>query len=471
MEKSKDKIKRNPIRVGISIGDINGIGPEVVIKALNDSQMLVDCTPIIYASSKVVNFHKKRVHAGEFNYISVKSADEAKNRKINIVNVWNGEVPIELGKITESGGSHALQSLDHATKDLAAGKIDVLVTAPISKEAMAKAGFKFPGHTEYLADMAGEDEALMLMVAGSLRVGLVTTHMALKDVPGAMTIDKIHGKIRSFEQSLRKDFGIRRPRIAVLGLNPHAGENGKMGDEEHEVISPSISKAKNEGILAFGPYPADSFFGSSNRFNFDGILAMFHDQGLSAFKAIAFDEGVNFTAGLPVVRTSPDHGTAFDIAGKDQASGASMRQAIYLAMDVHRNHQLEKEINANPLEITPPKERDRKEGRGKQNGPKKGGGRAKPNASRNEKPAEGKNEAKKSVPNPKAEEKSESNASVKETSLETKPDSKAKSEKKSAPVKVANEKKKEAPKKGTSKAKEPKKETPLVDKEGAGGDA
>jgi 4-hydroxythreonine-4-phosphate dehydrogenase len=215
----------------------------------------------------------------------------------------------------------------------------------------------------------------MLMVAGGLRVGLVTTHMALKDVPGAMTIEKIHGKIKAFEQSLRKDFGIRRPKIAVLGLNPHAGENGKMGDEEHEVIAPSISKSKNEGIMAFGPYPADSFFGSSNRFNFDGILAMFHDQGLSAFKAIAFDEGVNFTAGLPVVRTSPDHGTAFDIAGKDEASGASMRQAIYLAMDVYRNHQLEKEINANPLEITPPKEydrdRDRKDGR--RSGPKNGG--------------------------------------------------------------------------------------------------
>lgn len=361
MEKGNEKPNSTAIRVGISIGDINGIGPEVVIKALSDSQMLLDCTPVIYASSKTVNFHKKRVQAGDFNYLTVNSADEIKSRKINIVNVWDDEVPIELGKITESGGKYALQSLDYATKDLASGKVDVLVTAPISKEAMAKAGFKFPGHTEYLADMAGEAEALMLMVAGSLRVGLVTTHMALKDVPGAMTIEKIHGKIRAFEQSLRKDFGIRRPKIAVLGLNPHAGENGKMGDEENEVISPSISKAKNEGIMAFGPYPADSFFGSSNRFNFDGILAMFHDQGLSAFKAIAFDEGVNFTAGLPVVRTSPDHGTAFDIAGKDEASGASMRQAIYLAMDVYRTHQFEKEITANPLENAPEREREGKD--------------------------------------------------------------------------------------------------------------
>lgn len=425
MEKAKDKVKRTPIRVGISIGDINGIGPEVVIKALNDSQMLVDCTPVVYASSKTINFHKKRVHAGEFNYVAIKSADEIKNRKINIVNVWDGEVAIELGKITESGGSHALKSLDAATKDLASGKVDVLVTAPISKEAMAKAGFKFPGHTEYLADMAGEEEALMLMVAGNLRVGLVTTHMALKDVPASMTIDKIHGKIKAFEQSLRKDFGIRRPRIAVLGLNPHAGENGKMGDEEHEVIAPSISKAKNEGIMAFGPYPADSFFGSSNRFNFDGILAMFHDQGLSAFKAIAFDEGVNFTAGLPVVRTSPDHGTAFDIAGKDQASGASMRHAIYLAMDVYRNHQLEKEINANPLEITPPKERDRdrKEGRGKQ-GPKGGNDHKKGGAPKGQ-------GAKKPVGEAKTEVKSETPVDTKE-----KPDT----VKKDAPKKEAKPK-------------------------------
>lgn len=413
MEKPKNTSKRTPIRVGISIGDINGIGPEVVIKALNDSQMLIDCTPVIYASSKTVNFHKKRVHAGEFNYVAVKSADEVKSRKINIVNVWDDEVPIELGKITESGGSYALKSLESATKDLASGKVDVLVTAPISKEAMAKAGFKFPGHTEYLADMAGEEEALMLMVAGNLRVGLVTTHMALKDVPGAMTIDRIHNKIRSFEQSLRKDFGIRRPKIAVLGLNPHAGENGKMGDEENAIIAPSISKAKNEGILAFGPYPADSFFGSSNRFNFDGILAMFHDQGLSAFKAIAFDEGVNFTAGLPVVRTSPDHGTAFDIAGKDLASGASMRQAIYLAMDVYRNHQMEKEITANPLESAPEKEREPKgrggrDGRGKP-GPKSG----------NDKPKTGGDVKKKEVPQKKEQtapkdEKSNDEEKVKE---------------------------------------------------------
>jgi 4-hydroxythreonine-4-phosphate dehydrogenase len=371
MEKAKTDVSRTPVRVGISIGDINGIGPEVIIKALNNTQMLADCTPVIYGSTKTLNFHKKRTHAREFNYTSIESADQIKSRKINVVNVWDDEVSIELGKVTETGGKYALLSLEQATKDLAAGKVDVLVTAPISKEAMAKAGFKFPGHTEYLADMAGQEEALMLMVAGSLRVALVTTHIALKDVPGALTIDRIHQKLRAFNASLRKDFGIRKPRIAVLGLNPHAGENGKMGEEENAIIQPAISKAKTDGVMAFGPYPADSFFGSSNRFNFDGILAMFHDQGLSAFKAIAFDEGVNFTAGLPVVRTSPDHGTAFDIAGEGKASEASMRHAIYVAMDVFRNHQLEKEITANPLENAPLKEEGRRTKRGVSSGAKK----------------------------------------------------------------------------------------------------
>lgn len=362
MEKSKEIVKKNPIRVGISIGDINGIGPEVIMKALGDPMMLLDCTPVIYGSTKTLSFHKKQLDLPDFNYQAAKDADDIKPRKINVINVWSEDIEYELGKTTEQGGKYAFLSLEHATKDLAAGKVDVLVTAPISKEAMAKSGFKFPGHTEYLADMAGQDEALMLMVAGSLRVALVTSHVALKDVPKAITIDKVVGKIRAFSQSLKKDFGIRRPKIAVFGLNPHAGENGKMGDEELETIAPAISRARNEDILAFGPYPADGFFGSAGRTQFDGVLAMFHDQGLAAFKALAFDEGVNFTAGLPIVRTSPDHGTAFDIAGENKASGDSMRQAIYVAMDVFRNHQFEREINANPLEITPEDKRPRERG-------------------------------------------------------------------------------------------------------------
>ena len=248
-------------------------------------------------------------------------------------------------------------SLDAATKDLAAGKVDVLVTAPISKEAMGKTDFKFPGHTEYLADLSGLDEALMVMVSPKMRVALVTSHIALKDVVSSLSIDKIVDKLKVFNKSLQKDFGIQRPKIAVFGVNPHAGENGKMGDEEREIISLAIQRASGEGILAFGPYPADGFFGSGAMNKFDGILAMYHDQGLAAFKALAFDEGVNFTAGLPIIRTSPDHGTAYDIVGEGVASEASMRSAIYLAIDVFRRQQLDKEVTADPLQITEKKKR------------------------------------------------------------------------------------------------------------------
>lgn len=328
MEKEKEKElgNPNPTKVGISIGDINGVGPEIIMKALSDNRLLLDCTPVIYGSSKVFSHFRKILNDLEFNYQSCKDASAAVNRKINLVNVWDEEVVFETGQVTENGGKYALQSLDRATQDLAAGKIDVLVTAPISKEAMAKSGFKFPGHTEYLADLSGEAEALMLMVSGALRVALVTTHIALKEVHSTLTKDKIVSKIKAFEASLKKDFGIIRPKIAVLGLNPHAGENGKMGQEEQELIAPAINQARAEQILAFGPYPADGFFGSRTRNEFDGILAMYHDQGLTAFKALSFEDGVNYTAGLPIVRTSPDHGTAFDIAGKNQASEHSLRK-------------------------------------------------------------------------------------------------------------------------------------------------
>lgn len=342
--------ENNPIRIGITIGDINGIGPEVIIKALKDSRILSDCTAIIYGSTKTMSYHKKALSEEEFTYQSCKTAEDASPKKINIVNVWNDEIKFELGSITETGGKYAYLSLEKATEDLAANKIDILVTAPISKEAIIKAGFQFPGHTEYLAHLSGVDEALMVMVSPNLKVALVTSHIALKDVSKALTKEKVYAKIKALENSLKKDFGIIRPKIAVLGLNPHAGENGKMGTEESETISPAIQQAKNENVLAFGPYPADGFFGSNLLNQFDGILAMYHDQGLTAFKALAFEEGVNYTAGLPIVRTSPDHGTAFDIAGKNKASGQSFRSAIYLAMDVYRNRQFIKEINANPLQ-------------------------------------------------------------------------------------------------------------------------
>lgn len=349
------------IRVGITIGDINGIGPEVIMKALDDQRILQNLTPIIYASSKVLSFHKKNMKLEEFHYQSIRKADEANASKIYVINLWKDEPEFKLGEVTQTGGKCAFESLEAATQDLASGKIDVLVTAPISKEAIAKADFKFPGHTEYLADLSGQQDALMLMIADKLRVGLVTTHVALSEVSKLITIERVYNKLKEFESSLKRDFGIRRPKIAVLGLNPHAGEHGKMGEEEQTAIIPAINRAKNEGLLSFGPYPADGFFGSGSIAEFDGILAMYHDQGLTGFKALAFDQGVNFTAGLPIVRTSPDHGTAFDIAGKDIASPDSFRHALYLAVDIYRTRMFEKEIVSDVLEVTPPKEKYTKE--------------------------------------------------------------------------------------------------------------
>lgn len=357
----KEEGNPNPIRVGISVGDINGIGPEIIIKSLNDNRILLDCTPIIYASTKTLSFHKKLLNDPDFNYQTCKSATDAQLRKINIVNVWNDEMQFDIGKGTELSGKYAYMSLEKATEDLASGKIDVLVTAPISKEAIGKAGFQFPGHTEYLAHLAGMEEALMMMVSGTLRVALVTSHVALKEVPTHLTKEKILAKIKALDASLKKDFGIQRPRIAVFGLNPHASENGKMGTEEADFILPAINAARNEEIFATGPFPADGFFGSPARSQFDAVLAMYHDQGLAAFKALAFEDGVNYTAGLPIVRTSPDHGTAFDIAGKNEANAQSMRSAIYLAMDIFKTRKFLKEVAANPLQAQA-SEKERKRG-------------------------------------------------------------------------------------------------------------
>jgi 4-hydroxythreonine-4-phosphate dehydrogenase len=339
----------NNINIGITVGDTNGIGPEVVIKALRDNRILEDCTVIVYGSTRVLAVHNKTIE-GELAYQSIK--DKPHPKKINVINCWEDEAVIELGKPTRESGSHALKALELATQDLASGKIDVLVTAPISKDNIQKAGFEFPGHTDYLAALSNEKEALMMMVADELRVALVTTHLPLKDAVSAITKDKIVNKILMVDASLKKDFKIVRPKIAVLGLNPHAGEQGKLGREEIDIINPAIQEAQNKGVLAYGPYPADGFFGSSAIKEFDAVLAMYHDQGLTPFKALAFDSGVNFTAGLPIVRTSPDHGTAFDIAGKDMANEQSMRTAIYLAIDIYRNRQFIKEISTNPLPIT-----------------------------------------------------------------------------------------------------------------------
>jgi 4-hydroxythreonine-4-phosphate dehydrogenase len=348
----KEQVNKNLIKVGITIGDLNGIGPEIIVKALQDNRILTDLVPVVYGANKVISHYKKQLNLQDFNYLSCQSATEISSKKVNVINVWQEEVQIEPGVSNADGGKYALLSLEAATRDLADGKIDVLVTAPFSKENVAKAGFNFPGHTEYLAEMSGAKEALMILVSGNLRVALVTTHIPIKEISNQLKKELIIAKIEMFEQSLKKDFGLIKPRIAVFGLNPHAGENGKIGEEEQQIIIPAIQTAKNNGILAFGPYPADGFFGSPLRQQFDGVLAMYHDQGLTAFKALCFDDGVNYTAGLPIVRTSPDHGTAFDIAGKMQADEQSLRSAIFLAVDIYRKRKVFKEIHANPLAIT-----------------------------------------------------------------------------------------------------------------------
>lgn len=341
--------KDKKIRVGISIGDVNGISLEIIIKALSDNRILELFTPVIYGSGKVLTYHKKAINEKNFHFLSMKSADDVKDKKVNLINLWDEEVNITLGNPSQEGGKYAIKSLDAATKDLASTKIDVLVTAPIDKDSIQNAGFDFPGHTEYLAKMSNVKEALMMMVSDQLRVALVTSHIPLDQVAEHITTGKIEQKIGQVHQSLQKDFGIRDPKIAVMGLNPHAGEKGKIGDQEQKIIAPAIQSAKKSGKTVFGPYPADGFFGSSNIKKFDGVLAMYHDQGLGPFKALAFDSGVNFTAGLPIVRTSPDHGTAYDITGKGKASETSFRNAMYLAVDIYKTRKQEKEINANPL--------------------------------------------------------------------------------------------------------------------------
>lgn len=342
------------IRVGITVGDINGIGLEVIIKTFADSKLFSNSIPVIYGSSKVVSYHKKAINNDHFNFLTIGSADEAKPRKINVINCWPEEVQINLGEQNQIGGKYALKSLEAATDDLKTNKIDVLLTAPINKDGVKSAGFEFPGHTEYLANMANTDEVLMLMVADNLRVAVATGHVPLKEVAAMITPELLTSKLNLLLNSLRKDFAIPKPKIAVLGLNPHAGDRGALGEEELNIINPVIKSFHDKGELVYGSYSADGFFGSSNIKNFDGVLAMYHDQGLTGFKAISFDEGINFTAGLPIVRTSPDHGTAYDIAGKGVASEQSFRNAYFLACDIYQKREMHKEITANPLKPQKP---------------------------------------------------------------------------------------------------------------------
>jgi 4-hydroxythreonine-4-phosphate dehydrogenase len=342
-------MEKKSILAGISHGDINGIGYEVIIKALSDPAINDICTPIVYGSPKVAAYHRKALNVNNFTFNNIRTADEAHTKKSNMINCLDDNIRVELGKSTPQGGEAALISLEKAVEDLKSGKIDVLITAPIDKKNIQSDNFRFNGHTDYLKSVAGVEEVLMFMISESMRIGIVTDHVPLSKVPGLITKETLMRKIRLMNQSLILDFGIRKPRIAVLGLNPHAGDNSLLGTEEAEIISPAIEKARNEGLLAFGPFPADGFFGAGSFAKFDGILAMYHDQGLTPFKALSFDSGVNFTAGLPFIRTSPVHGTAFDIAGKGEASENSFRQAMYLACDIFRNRQMYNEISKNPL--------------------------------------------------------------------------------------------------------------------------
>jgi len=338
-----------PIIAGISHGDINGIGYEVIIKTLMESMINDICVPVVYGSPKVAAYHRKAVNINNFSFNNIRSADEANHKKANMINCLDDNVRVELGKSTPQGGEAALVSLERAVDDLKSGKIDVLITAPIDKKNVQSEKFNFKGHTEYLKSKTGAEEVLMFMISENIRIGVATGHIPLSKVPEMITAELLLRQIRLINSSLIIDLGIRKPQIAVLGLNPHAGENRLLGNEEVEIMIPAIQQAEKEGIMVFGPFPADGFFGAGSFTKFDGILAMYHDQGLTPFKALSFDSGVNFTAGLPFVRTSPVHGTAFPIAGKGEASENSFRQAVYLACTIFKNRKMHAEISQNPL--------------------------------------------------------------------------------------------------------------------------
>lgn len=341
---------KDKIRVGITQGDINGIGYEVILKTFSTPEMLDLCTPVIYGSAKVAAYHRKALGLPSVPYQTITSAGDAEDDKINLVICTDDEVKVELSHPTPESGKAARDSLLKATEEWQNGLIDVIVTAPIDKHNVQGDGFNYTGHTEYLEDRLGEGrKSLMILAKDGLRVAIATNHLPISQVPGAIIRETLKQKLTIFNASLRGDFGISKPRIAVLALNPHAGDNGLIGTEEAGTIIPVIEEMRQNKVLCFGPFPADGFFGSGNYKHFDGVMAMYHDQGLAPFKILSDGAGVNFTAGLPVIRTSPAHGTAFDIAGKGTASEESFREAVYMAMDIFRYRMSEKELHANPL--------------------------------------------------------------------------------------------------------------------------
>ncbi|WP_025743676.1 4-hydroxythreonine-4-phosphate dehydrogenase PdxA [Aquimarina pacifica] len=345
--------KEEKIRLGISIGDLNGIGSEVILKTFEDSRMLDFCTPVIFASVKILSFLKKKYN-NKLSLHGIDSAPQILDGKVNVLNVWKESIDINFGQEDQKVGSYAIKSLKAATEALKNNEIDVLVTAPINKHSIQSDEFTFPGHTDYL-NQELEGNSLMFMITDDLKVGLLTDHVAVKDIAETITPTLIEQKINTIYQTLKQDFGISKPKIAILGINPHSGDNGVIGKEDEDVLKPTIQKINESGKLVYGPYAADSFFGSNSYKAFDAIVASYHDQGLIPFKTLSFGKGVNYTAGLNRVRTSPDHGTAFEIAGKNQADHSSFKEAVFSALKIFKSRNEYLELTKNPLKKQPRK--------------------------------------------------------------------------------------------------------------------
>lgn len=342
--------KAENVIVGISIGDLNGIGSEIILKTFEDTRMLEFCTPVIFANVKLLSFIKKTLHLPDISLHGIDSLDQLVIGKINVLNLWKEGVTINFGKNDDAAGQYAIKSFTEATAALKEGKIDVLVTAPINKYNIQSEDFKFPGHTDYL-NRELEGDALMLMVQDDLRVGLLTDHIPVSEVSNHLNEALIRKKLHTVNNSLKQDFRINKPKIAVLGINPHSGDNGVIGKEDDEVLKPALKTLFEEGMMVFGPFSADSFFGTGQYEKYDAIIAAYHDQGLIPFKTLSFGNGVNYTAGLVGIRTSPDHGTAYEIAGKGEADYNSFKEAVYLAIDVFHNRAEHRELTSNPLKI------------------------------------------------------------------------------------------------------------------------
>lgn len=343
-------MSKKRIKIGITHGDINGIGYEILIKTFQDNRIFDFCTPIIYGSPKVAAYHRKALNITNFTFNGVQNISEIHPKKANLLNVLGDNIRVELGKATSMAGEAALFSLEQATNDLKDGKLDALVTCPLNRETTKSGNYSFKGHTSYLRENFATDDALILMTSETMKVGVVSGHVPISEVKEHVTVENIISKLKVLNKTLVEDFAVQKPKIAVLGLNPHAGDSGVIGKEEEEIIIPAIKKAKDvENILAIGPFSADSFFGSDSFTKFDAILAMYHDQGIAPFKAMNFGAGVNYTAGLPIIRTTPDHGTAYEIAGQGKASANSLRQAIYMAHNIYHNRKQYKELTSNPL--------------------------------------------------------------------------------------------------------------------------